>query len=69
VCAVIVVWCSKSWLGCVCVQRLREEWYDRVLARKAALRRQLEELQLPGNPLDMIIQAMGGPSKVAESEW
>jgi Lhr-like helicase len=53
----------------VCVQRLREEWYDRVLARKAALRRQLEELQLPGNPLDMIIQAMGGPSKVAESEW
>ena len=49
-------------------QRIREEWYHTVLRRQDELLRRLDTLTLPGNPLDLIIQEMSGPKKVAESK-
>ena len=36
------------------------------MARKAALLREAAALELPGAPLDRLIDGLGGPSKVAE---
>jgi hypothetical protein len=50
-------------------QPLYQEWYDRVLARRKRLEEAMAAMELPGNPLDMIIHELGGPRQVAESKW
>ena len=50
------------------VEQLREEWYFRVENRRNSWMEKVAKLNLPGNPLDMIISDLGGPTQVAESK-
>ena len=43
-----------------------EERYNLALAERVAFNGRVDALKLPGNPLDSIIDALGGPEKVAE---
>ena len=43
-----------------------QERYNAALAERVAFNERVDSLKLPGNPLDSIIDALGGPDKVAE---